>query len=242
MGSSQEKLPQYVIDCRHHIIVISKNINPRNGALIGIRMFLPSIKTGTVSLIFAPFLACALAVFNIGCDTINIKAMLKSKFLIGKNLSGLDLYNLNLEKVDFSRTKLIKTNFSFSNLRQSIFINADLREADLSAADLTGADLRGASLRKADARGAIFVRSNLIDAYFYDTDLSGADLRDALFIDLTGMEENYQEIGAMIKQKKIVNYTHLRNADLAGTAIGARWRQFIESQNVRNFNKIVWVK
>jgi uncharacterized protein YjbI with pentapeptide repeats len=112
----------------------------------------------------------------------------------------------------------------------------------LSAADLTGADLRGASLRKADARGAIFVGANLIDAYFHDTDLSGADLRDALLIDLAGVEANYQEIGAMIMQKKIQHYTHLRNADFSGTTVSARWRQLIESQNVKNFNKIVWVK
>ena len=198
--------------------------------------------TNKICYILILFLPYATVLINSNCDPYNIKVILKSKYLIGKDLSAFDLYNLNLENVDFSRTKLIKTKFSFSNLKNSIFVNADLREADLSAADLTGADLRGANLRKADARGAVFIKANLIDAYFYDADLSGASLQDALFIDTAGAVVTDVDIVAMISQKKIINFIHLRNANLSGTAVSIKLKRFIEMQNVKNFDKIVWVQ
>jgi uncharacterized protein YjbI with pentapeptide repeats len=188
-------------------------------------------------------LACPFLVLSpMGCEPYNVKSIVKSKNLVGVDLSAFDLYYLDLENVNLSKAKLIKTNFSFANLRNVKLTNADLHEADLSAADLTGADIRGANMRKVDARGAVFKNANLIDAYFYDANLSGADLKDALLVNLTDKETDYDSIADRIGRQEITNFVHLRNADLSGTGINIKWKSFIETQKVRNFNKIVWIK
>jgi hypothetical protein len=177
-----------------------------------------------------------------GCDSNNVKSILRSDRLIGINLSGFDLYKLDLEKVNFSKARLIGTNFSFSNLRNSKFINADLRRADLSAADLTGSDLRGANMRRAIAAHAVFRRARMADAYLYGADLSNTDLRDAYFVIQADANTAVDEICEKIMHGKMTNYVHLRNADCSGAAINSRWKCFIQIQGVRNFDKIIWVK
>ncbi|OHD69262.1 MAG: hypothetical protein A2W19_15840 [Spirochaetes bacterium RBG_16_49_21] len=198
--------------------------------------------TNLISITAFLILSMAIGLLNSGCAQYRIKTLLKSGYLIGTNLSGFDLYNLDLENANFSKARLIRTNFSFSNLRNSKFVNADLREADLSAADLTGSDLRGANLRRVKAENAVLIKANLIDAYFYDASLNSADLRNAVFVAPGAENATCDKICEDIRRGIIVNYVHLRNADLSGAAISSEWKQFIQMQKVRNFDKIVWVK
>jgi uncharacterized protein YjbI with pentapeptide repeats len=179
---------------------------------------------------------------SIDCNRYIIRRGLKGKNLEGMNLSGMDFYNTNLEKINLSRSKLVKANFSFSNLKSSKLINADLRLADLSAADLSGADMRGANLRYAVLQNAVLAKANLVETYFYDANLSDADMRGAIMVIGVADGSDMNAIREKLASNGLVQYTHLRNADFAGTAVNIKWKNFIQQQGVRNFDKIVWVK
>jgi len=149
------------------------------------------------------------------------------------NLSEIDCYNLNIEGMRLARAKCIRTSFMFARMKNVILYNADLREADFSGADLRGADLRGANCRKTIFRNAIMQRTNLIDAYLYGADLRGADLRGASLI----------EGGcAAVGNTALLRYAHMRDADCEGAVISSTCRDFIQAQNVKNFQKIIWSK
>jgi len=176
------------------------------------------------------------------CRRFMIKRIIISKKLEGINLSGLDFYNANLENINLSRAQLVQTNFSFSNLTNAKLTNADLRQADLSAANLSGADLRGANLRNATLRNATLKKANLVEAYLYDADLSDADLRDAVLVVGVADGSDMNAIRNELVITGLVQYLHVRNADMAGAAVSMKWKQFIQQQGVRNFDKIIWVK
>jgi hypothetical protein len=82
-----------------------------------------------------------------------------------------------LRFVDLSGAILIEADLSWANLSEADLSGAILSEADLSGANLRRADLSRANLREADLWGA-----NLIEA-----DLSGADVKNAIFINATGI-------------------------------------------------------
>jgi len=69
-----------------------------------------------------------------------------------------------------------------------------------------------------------------------------ADLRETVMIDGTTGDTDMADILEKIHRGVIIKYVHLRNADLAGTAINDKWKAFIKQQNVKNFDKIIWVK
>ncbi|OHD63115.1 MAG: hypothetical protein A2176_08420 [Spirochaetes bacterium RBG_13_51_14] len=190
--------------------------------------------------IIALLSVCVVVLLAVECTSGRIRRLLESKKLVGINLSGFDLYNLNLERINLTRARLIRTNFCFCNLRSAQLVNADLREADLCAADLTQADLRGANFRGASLHNAVLKKAILVDAYFYDADLSDADLREAIMVSgVDGVTGN--DIQKKIDRGEIVQFVHLRNADCAGTAIDVKWKDFIQNQRVKNFEKIIWV-
>jgi uncharacterized protein YjbI with pentapeptide repeats len=176
------------------------------------------------------------------CRRYAFRQIMTGRKLEGINLSGVDFYNMDLENINLNRAKLVKANFSFANLKNAKMINADLREADLSGADLTGADLRGANFRGANLQNSFLRKANLVDTYFYDADLSRSDMRDAFLVAGIPDDTDMAALQAKIQRGEINYYVHLRNADLAGTAISVRWKAFIASLNTRNYDKIVWVK
>jgi uncharacterized protein YjbI with pentapeptide repeats len=187
------------------------------------------------------FLAVVMSCFT-DCRRFIIKNIFISKKLEGTNLSGIDFYNLNLENINLTKAKLIRTNFSFCNLKNARFVNADIREAVLSGADMTGADLRGANLRGANLEGVVLKKANLLDAYLYEANLSGADMRGAILVAGTTDKTDYNSIQDKIIRGEISYYIHLKFTDMAGAAISAKWKPFLEKQNIKNFDKIIWSK
>ncbi len=182
------------------------------------------------------------ALFATDCRRFIIKRIFISKKLEGINLAGLDFYNTNLENINLARARLVKTNLSFCNLRNSRFINADLRESDLSAANLTGADLRGANLRNTNLKNAVLQKANLAGAYFYDANLVGADMRDAIMVMGVAEGADMDVIMQILDRNGPVQYAHFRSADFTGAAVSGKWKNFIQQQGVRNYDKIIWVK
>jgi len=187
-------------------------------------------------------LLSSMALLAGACRRFMIKRVFTGGKLEGINLSGLDFYNANLENINLSRARLVKTNFSFSNLSRARLTNADLRQADLSAANLSGADLRGANLRGATLRNANLKKANLVEAYLYDADLVDADLRGAVLVVGVAEGSDMNTIRGELLVTGLVQYIHVRNADLAGAAVSVKWKQFIQQQGVRNYDKIIWVK
>ena len=104
-------------------------------------------------------------------------AKLRGYILSAAILKRADLRGANLIEADLSAAILIEANLSDAklsgaNLRGAILIEADLSKADLSGADLSGANLSGADLRRADLS---------------DANLSAAEVKNAIFIDATGI-------------------------------------------------------
>lgn len=197
--------------------------------------FYNAVKGALSLLLIVPPVLC-------GCSHNTLLSILQDREYAGANLSGIDLYYRNLDKINFQKARLVRSNMSFSVLRNARMANADLREADMSAADLSGADLRGANCRKTIMKNTILRGSNLTDCYLYDADLSGADLRECILAPGLVNYADYLSLQDKINNGEIMNYAHLRNANMSGAIINVRWKKFIELQNVINFNKIVWVK
>jgi uncharacterized protein YjbI with pentapeptide repeats len=108
----------------------------------------------------------------------NLKgADLSGAILIEANLSAANLSGADLRKANLSDAILIEANLSKANLS-----GAKLREADLRKANLREANLSGANLREANLSGA-----NLREANLSGANLSGADVKNAIFIDATGI-------------------------------------------------------
>jgi uncharacterized protein YjbI with pentapeptide repeats len=117
--------------------------------------------------------------------------------LRGANLSEADLIGANLIEANLSRAKLIEADLWGANLIRANLIEAKLRGADLSEAKLSGADLWGADLVWAKLSGAKLIYANLIEANLSraklieadlsEANLSGADVKNAIFIDATGI-------------------------------------------------------
>ncbi|GCA76746.1 secreted effector protein PipB2 [Microcystis aeruginosa NIES-2520] len=113
----------------------------------------------------------------------NLKeANLRGANLIRAKLSGADLFEANLSEADLSGADLIGAdligaNLSEANLGGAILSGATLFEANLFEANLSGADLSWADLIRADLSGASLIRA----------DLSGAWVKNAIFIDATGI-------------------------------------------------------
>ncbi len=128
------------------------------------------------------------------------RANLSSVNLEGANLSGANLEGTDLSGADLSGADLIYANLRgadliYANLHGAdlIYANlhgANLRGADLSSADLICANLRGANLRGADLSGADLIYANLRGANFSDADLRGAIVKNALFIENSGLTED----------------------------------------------------
>ena len=84
-------------------------------------------------------------------------------------------------------------------------------------------------------------RANLAEAYFYDADLRDADLRGAVMVIGVPEGSDMTVIDREVALTGLAQYAHFRNADFGGTAVSMKWKQFIEQQGVKNFEKILWV-
>jgi len=118
---------------------------------------------------------------------------LREADLSGANLSGADLIRAKLSgakliRGNLIRAKLIRTNLIRAKLSGADLFEANLSEADLSGANLSGADLIGANLSEANLGGAILSRATLFEANLFEANLSGADLSraDLIRADLSG--------------------------------------------------------
>ena len=116
------------------------------------------------------------------------------RFLLGANLSGVDLSRANLARADLSGSDLRSANlseadlysadlsraeFSSANIKRAILRSASFRSSDLRSAHLSAADLRSANLSAANLSGANLRSANLSGANLSSADLSGANLRSA---------------------------------------------------------------
>ncbi len=118
---------------------------------------------------------------------------LREADLSGANLSGADLIRAKLSgakliRGNLIRAKLIRANLIRAKLSGADLFEANLSEADLSGANLSGADLIGANLSEANLGGAILSRATLFEANLFEANLSGADLSraDLIRADLSG--------------------------------------------------------
>ncbi len=156
---------------------------------------------------------------------------------VGNELTRKDLKHVDFSGADFKNSrlwgfvfdsaklpgaKLDSASLNGSHFRSVNFKEASLRNSDMPHAQCGGADFSNADLSGAKANNAGFHSSKLIKAK-----LAGADLRDAMLFnaDLTGAD--------------LTNAT-LTNADFDSVKVDASWKTYIQSQNVRNFDKIVW--
>jgi uncharacterized protein YjbI with pentapeptide repeats len=92
------------------------------------------------------------------------------------------LQQVDLSGANLSGANLIEATLSGADLRGAILRGAKLREANLIEANLRGAILRGAILWGADLR-----RANLSGADLRGAILSEANVKNAIFIDATGI-------------------------------------------------------
>jgi uncharacterized protein YjbI with pentapeptide repeats len=119
-------------------------------------------------------------------------ANLSGANLRGAILSGADLSRANLSDADLSRAILSWANLSWANLSGAILSGAILSGAILSGAilskaNLSVANLSGAFLRGAILSGAILSGAILSGAILSWANLSGAEVKNAIFIDATGI-------------------------------------------------------
>ncbi|MFN6273819.1 MAG: pentapeptide repeat-containing protein [Microcystis sp.] len=110
---------------------------------------------------------------------------LSGAILIGADLSGAALIEADLSWANLSEADLSDANLRGANLRWADLMEANLSGANLIEADLSGADLRGANLKEANLiwaflRKADLWRANLSGANLREADLSGANLWGAI--------------------------------------------------------------
>lgn len=151
----------------------------------------------------------------------------------------MSLQNYDFTGADFSASNLISLDLSHSTLEGAKFDNASLHAMHFNQAKFTAASLRGADLQNAQGEAADLSNANLSGAkmtsaffnscLFLKADLSGANLSDSRFY------------AADFSGARLTGAT-LANADLSQAKIDVAWKSFIQSQNVRNFEHIMWVK
>ncbi len=150
-----------------------------------------------------------------------------------RNLQGVDFTAANfrdarLWSYEFDRAKLEGANlenasFHGSHFDMAVLKGATVRNTDLSNAVCGAADFTQADLSRARLVEAILIRGNLKGAKLAGADLTRANLTHA---DLTGADLS----GAVFQEA---------NGD--GAKIDIRWQAALQSQNMRNFDKIQWV-
>ncbi len=111
-------------------------------------------------------------------DPRQVRAILASRNVAGRELLGLDGTGLDLE--GFAAERAVLRN---ARLERARLAGADFRGANLSNAHFGGADLTHADFRGADCEGADFAGADLTDA-----DFRGASLFGATFLTPTGTE------------------------------------------------------
>jgi uncharacterized protein YjbI with pentapeptide repeats len=126
-----------------------------------------------------------------------MEANLSGANLIEADLSGADLRGANLKEANLiwaflRKADLWRANLSGANLREADLSGANLwgailRKAILWRANLSGANLREADLSGANLWGAILRKAILRGANLSGVNLSGAKVKNAIFIDATGI-------------------------------------------------------
>lgn len=151
----------------------------------------------------------------------------------------MNLQNYDFTGADFSACNLISLDLSHATLEGAKIDNASLHSMHFDQAKFKAASLRGADLQNAQGEAADFSNANLSGAkmtsaffnscLFLKADLSGANLRDSRFY------------AADFSGATLTGAT-LTNADLTQAKVDISWKSYIQGQNVRNFENIMWVK
>ena len=113
----------------------------------------------------------------------------KRAYLVGWNLSSIDLISTYLRNMYLNHANLANACLESSDLSGADLIGADLTSAelrdanmvgtDLTGACITGADLRNVNLSHADLAGADLTKADLSEANMTKADLSNAIFTDA---------------------------------------------------------------
>uniref|UniRef100_A0A673HBV8 BTB/POZ domain-containing protein KCTD9 n=1 Tax=Sinocyclocheilus rhinocerous TaxID=307959 RepID=A0A673HBV8_9TELE len=125
-------------------------------------------------------------------------------FVLGADLSRLDLRYINFKMANLSRCNLTHANLCGTNLER----------ADLSSANLDGANLQGVKMLCTNAEGASLKGCNFEDPAGLKANLEGANLKG---VDMEGSQMTGINLRvATLKNAKLKN-CNLRGATLAGT-------------------------
>lgn len=96
---------------------------------------------------------------------INLGAFfVRPPWLIGVNLSNVDLGGVYIESGGLMNTNLRSANLERSHFTNTLFINTNLSNTNLRSANLDRANLTGANLSDANLSGANLSGANLTDA------------------------------------------------------------------------------
>ena len=126
-------------------------------------------------------------------------------------------------------------------------IKIDLTSANLSKIDLTGANLNKSNLSKSN-----FIKTDLTGVFFIDSNLSFAKLNRAILsyaildhaklfeANLTGADLSYSNLSNADLTDAIIKDANFTEANFENTIISPKWKDYIQSQNVKNFDKIIW--
>ncbi len=114
--------------------------------------------------------------------------------LSGRILAGARMTHSNFSRSDFSNAVLARADASHSEFNGADFTQADLTRVRLVDASCPQARFERARLAQADARGADFTRATFAQAdvtrmNLEEADLSGADLRSALGLTQTQLDQ-----------------------------------------------------
>ena len=160
----------------------------------------------------------------------------KRAYLVGWNLSSIDLISTYLRNMYLNHANLANACLESSDLSGADLIGADLTSAelrdanmvgtDLTGACITGADLRNVNLSHADLAGADLIKADLSEANLTKADLSNAIFTDAhlnsAYLNETVME-NASFKGANLSGASLNNaqseYLDLRTANLSSAQI-----------------------
>ena len=160
--------------------------------------------------------------------------------------------NLSADSSIFFSAKLSSNNMQNSNFKNTIFTKADLSFVNLNGSICNNSNFQYADLRLSKMQRAILKSANLRETNLYKANIKNSSLEDA---DLTDSHLEFSNLmGSNLKNAKFINCnlerTNLRatdisgadftNANLKNAYIDAKYKKFLKTQDVKNFDSINW--